>query len=96
LGGCELCIFTDNTTTKAAFWKGSLKSQKLFDLVLRLKRLEMENDMIIHVVHVSGEQMITEGTDGLLRADHLAGIMLGRLMMEFMPYIKTLWSGIQH
>jgi hypothetical protein len=85
LSGCELFIFTDNTTAEAAFWKGSSKSRKLFELVLRLRRLEMENDMIIHVVHVSGKRMIAQGTDGLLRADHSEGVMQGRSMMEFMP-----------
>jgi hypothetical protein len=41
LDGCELLIFTDNTTAEAAFWKGSSGSGKLFDLVLRLRKLEM-------------------------------------------------------
>jgi hypothetical protein len=85
LEGCELFIFTDNTTAEAAFWKGSSKSRKLFDLVLRLRKLEMEHDMIIHVVHVSGKRMIAQGTDGLSRADHSEGVMQGRTMMEFIP-----------
>jgi hypothetical protein len=85
LEGCELFIFTDNTTAEAAFWKGTLKSRKLFELVLRLRKLEMENDMIIHVVHVSGKRMIAKGTDGLSRADHSMGVMQGRSMMEYMP-----------
>jgi hypothetical protein len=85
LEGCELFIFTDNTTAEAAFWKGSSKSRKLFDLVLRLRKLEMEHDMIIHVVHVSGKRMIAQGTDGLSRADHSEGVMQGRPMMDYMP-----------
>jgi hypothetical protein len=83
--GCEFFIFTDNTTAEAAFWKGSSKSRKLFVSVLRLRKLEMENDMIIHVVHVSGKRMIAQGTDGLSRADHSEGVMQGRPMMEYMP-----------
>jgi hypothetical protein len=35
LSGCQLFIFTDNTTTKAVFWKGSSKSRKIFELMLR-------------------------------------------------------------
>jgi hypothetical protein len=85
LEGCELFIFTDNTTAEAAFWKGSSKSRKLFDLVLRLRKLEMEHDMIIHVVHVSGKRMIAQGTDGLSRADHSEGVMQGKPMVEFIP-----------
>jgi hypothetical protein len=63
LRNCELFLFTDNTTAKAAFWKGSLKSPKSFELVLRLKLLEVEADLIIHVVHVAGERMIAQGAD---------------------------------
>jgi hypothetical protein len=83
--GCELFIFTDNTTAEAAFWKGSSKSRKLFELVLRLRKLEMEHDMIIHVVHVSGKRMIAQGTDGLSRADHSEGVMQGKPMIDFIP-----------
>jgi hypothetical protein len=42
LEGCELFIFTDNMTAEAEFWKGSSQSKKLFELVLRLRKLEME------------------------------------------------------
>jgi hypothetical protein len=55
--------------------------------VLRLRRLEMENNMIIHVVHVSGKRMIDQGTDSLSRADHLEGVMQGRSMIE--PKLKS-------
>jgi hypothetical protein len=85
LAGCEFFIFTDNTTAEAAFWKGTSRSPKLFELVLRLRKLEMENDMIIHVDHVSGKRMIAQGTDGLSRADHSEGVMQGRPMLEYIP-----------
>jgi hypothetical protein len=85
LEGCELFIFTDNTTTEVSFWKGSSKSRKLFDLVLGLRKLEMEHDMIIHVLHVSGKRMIAQGADGLSRADHSGGVMQGKPMMDYMP-----------
>jgi hypothetical protein len=35
LAGCELMLFTDNLIVKNAFWKGTSKSPKLFELVLR-------------------------------------------------------------
>ncbi len=44
----EIFLFTDNTTAVAACWKGSSKSEKLFDLILRLRLLEMNSDLIIH------------------------------------------------
>jgi hypothetical protein len=54
LAGSEVFILTDNNTSKAAFWKGSSSSPLLFDLVLRLRKLEMDFNLIIHVVHLAG------------------------------------------
>jgi hypothetical protein len=39
LHDCEIIIFTDNTTAEGAFWKRTVKSPKLFELVLELKML---------------------------------------------------------
>jgi hypothetical protein len=50
-----------------------------------LKELEMEYDLHLHIVHVSGKRMIAEGTDGLSRADHGEGVMLGRDIRCFIP-----------
>jgi hypothetical protein len=83
--GSEFFIFADNSTAEAAFWKGTSKSPLLFDLVLRLKELELEHDLQIHVVHVSGKRMIAEGSDGLSRADHGEGVMLGKDIRTFIP-----------
>jgi hypothetical protein len=83
--GSEIFIFTDNSTAKAAFWKGTSKSEPLFELVLRLKELELEHDLQLHVVHVSGRCMIAEGSDGLSRADHGEGVMLGKDIRFFIP-----------
>jgi hypothetical protein len=85
LRGSEIFIFTDNSTAEAAFWKGTSKSEALFELVLRLKELELEQDIQLHVVHVSGKRMIAEGTDGLSRADHGEGVMLGSDIRTFIP-----------
>jgi hypothetical protein len=78
LAGSEIFIFTDNITAEAAFWKGNLLSPLLFDLILRLRKLEMDCIMIIHVIHAAGKRMIDQGTDGLSRADHTTGAIIGR------------------
>jgi hypothetical protein len=83
--GCEIFIFTDNSTAEAAFWKGTSKSRLLFELVLRLKELELKHGLQLHVVHVSGKRMIAEGTDGLSRADHGEGVLLGKDIRFFIP-----------
>jgi hypothetical protein len=83
--GSEIFIFTDNSVAEAAFWKGSSKSQALFELVLRLKRLELAHDITLHVIHVSGRRMIAEGADDLSRAYHGVGVMLGKDIRFFIP-----------
>jgi hypothetical protein len=85
LSGSEIFIFTDNSTAEAALWKGTSKSRLLFDLVLRLKVLELSHGLILHVVHVSGRRMIAQGTDGLSHANHSKGVMKGKDMRDFIP-----------
>jgi len=81
----EVFMFTDNSTAEAAFWKGTSKSRKLLDLVLRLRELEMQTGMILHIIHVSGKRMIAQGTDGLSRGDHSTGVMTGQSLTAFVP-----------
>jgi hypothetical protein len=83
--GSEICMFTDNSTSEAAFWKGTSSSPLLFELVPRLRQLEMNHNLMIHVVHVAGTQMIDQGTDGLSRADHSTGAVTGRDIRHWVP-----------
>ncbi len=53
--------------------------------MLRLKELEIEHHLQIHVVHVSGKRMIAEGADGLSRAEHGEGVMLGTDIRFYIP-----------
>eukprot|EP00978_Attheya_sp_CCMP212_P037942 scaffold183200_cov67-Attheya_sp.AAC.3 len=85
-------MFTDNTTAEAAYWKGTSHSRKLFELVLRLKKLETKNDLVLHMIHVSGRRMIAQGTDGLSRGDHLQSVMQGLPMTAFMPLYLDLFE----
>ena len=85
----EVFMFTDNSTTEAAFWKGNSHSRKFCGLVLRLRQLEMRTGMILHFVHVSGKRMIAQGTDGLSRGDHSTGVMRGEAMEAFVPLHKS-------
>jgi len=85
LNDAEVFMFTDNSTTDAAFWKGTSKSKKLLELVLRLRKLEMSTGMILHIIHVSGKRMIAQGTDGLSRGDHSTGVMTGQSIASFVP-----------
>jgi hypothetical protein len=89
LSDCEIFLFTDNTTAEAAYWKGTSKSERLFDLVLRLRLMEMHNDLIIHVIHVAGTRMQAQGTDGISRGDKSMGVMRGIPMEQFCPLHAT-------
>ena len=85
LAGAEVFMFTDNSTTEAALWKGTSHSKKLCDLVLRLRKLEVDNGMVLHVVHVSGKRLIASGVDGLSRSDHSTGVTAGQDDLDFVP-----------
>jgi hypothetical protein len=40
--GAEVFIFTDNSTAEAVYYKGNSSLRKLFELMLRLRKLEMD------------------------------------------------------
>lgn len=84
----ELFMFTDNSPAESAYYKGTSSSLKLFELVLRLRKLQMKGDLRIHLVHVSGKRMIAEGTDGLSRGDLSEGVMGGARLLDFVPLHK--------
>ena len=85
LSGTELFLFTDNATAEAAFYKGTSTSKKLFNLVLRLRQLEVSAGCSIHFIHVAGTRMIAQGTDGLSRGDLNEGVMKGDGILAFIP-----------
>jgi hypothetical protein len=89
LVGHEIFMFTDNTTAEAAHFNGTTKHGKqLFDLMLRLRKLEMNGECQVHLIHVAGTRMIWQGSDALSRGDENAGIMAGEDMLSFVPLHK--------
>jgi hypothetical protein len=85
LEGCEVFIFTDNSTAESAFFKGNSSSEHLYDLVLRLRELEMKGNLILHMIHVAGTRMQEEGADGASRGDHSTGAMNGTSVLNYVP-----------
>jgi hypothetical protein len=63
--GIELFLFTDNSTAESAFYRGTSSSKKLYELIVRLKLLEVNKGCLLHFIHVAGTRMIEQGTDGL-------------------------------
>jgi hypothetical protein len=49
--GAVVYMFTDNSTCEAALYKGNSSSPKLFDLVLRFRKLEMDQGAHFRVAH---------------------------------------------
>ena len=82
-------LFTDNSTAESCFCKGSSSSQLLHELVLRLRKLEMEHSLNLHVVHVAGTRMIEQGTDGLSRGLLLEGVLSGKDMLSYVDIART-------
>jgi len=50
-------LLTDNLVVENAFNKGYSSSKLLFDLVLRLKKIELEGRIILHMMHVSRKRI---------------------------------------
>ena len=86
---CELWIFTDNSTAESCFHKGSSSSKLLHELVLRLRKVEMDSGMTLYVVHCAGSRMIAQGTDALSRGSLLEGVMAGRDMLGFVDLARS-------
>jgi hypothetical protein len=68
-----------------AFFRGTSSSERLFLLVLRLRKLEVEEQCLLHLVHVAGTRMIGQGADGLSRGNLTEGVMKGRSMLSYVP-----------
>jgi hypothetical protein len=85
LEGSELFLFTDNSTVEAALYKGNSTSPKLFSLIVRLRKLELEFGAKILVVHVAGTRMIAQGTDGVSRGQLKEGVSIGEDILAHIP-----------
>jgi len=81
----EVFLFTDNTTAEAAFHKGTSSSKTLFRLILHLRCLQMHQGLFIHVVHVAGTRMQSQGTDDLSRGHLASGVLGGGDMLSYIP-----------
>ncbi len=83
LNGGELWLFTDNATAEGCFFRGGSSSKLLHELVLRLRKTEMEYELTLLVVHIAGTRMIAQGMDGLSQGIFLEGVVRGEDMLSF-------------
>ena len=89
LTGASVFLATDNTTVEGCLYKGNSTSEKLFDLVVRMKSLELKYGCQILVTQVSGLRMIAQGTDGVSRGQWKEGVTGGLKMLSFCPWNKS-------
>jgi hypothetical protein len=85
----KIFMFTDNVVAERAFFRGTSRSPTLFELIVRLTRLQMSGHIFLHVIWVSGKRMQAQGTDGLSRAAFNTGVMAGRKMQDYVPICRT-------
>jgi len=71
----ELFIYTDNMTAEGAYHRGNSDSRLLFDLVVRLRKLDMLGCVKLHLTHIAGTRMIQSGVDGLSRGSFTEGFV---------------------
>jgi hypothetical protein len=67
LTGREIFLYTDNQVAEGSYYRGTVASQSLFELVVELYILQMKYDIILHVVWIAGTRIIQQGTDDLSR-----------------------------
>jgi hypothetical protein len=86
LKGAEVYMCTDNSTVEAALYRGTSSSEKLFALVVPVRKLEMGEGAHILVSHVTDKRMTTKGTDGTSRGQFKEGVLVGENMLDFIPW----------
>jgi hypothetical protein len=77
---------TDNSTVESALVKGNSSSEKLFELALEVRKLEMKHRAKVIVSHVAGERMKDQGTDGVSRGQLREGVSAGKEMLTYIPF----------
>jgi hypothetical protein len=85
LQGAELFLFTDNRTAEGASYRGNSDNKHLFELVVRLRCLDMSSSLHLHLIHVAGTRMIAQGTDAISRGQLSEGICFDPSLPSFVP-----------
>jgi len=70
-------LFTDNMVVECAFYRGTSSNPLLFDLIRKLKQVELTHSLHLHVVHIAGTRLMVQGTDRLSHGAPSYGIDTG-------------------
>jgi hypothetical protein len=91
--GMDIFVFTDTFVVECAFYHGSAKSKLLHELIVHLRKLEMNGDIFIQFIWIAGTRMIWQGTDGLLQGELTVGVMAGEHFLKFVPLTRPPFNG---
>lgn len=89
LKGAFIILATDNQVAERCIHKGNSSSVLLFELIVRLRKLEMKNGAKFIITHVSGKRMMLQGTDGVSRGSLNKGTALGRSLLDYCPWARS-------
>ena len=81
----KVFFLTDNSSVELCSVKGLSTSPKLLELIIRPQRLTTTQVICIHIFHLAGARMISQGTDRVSRGFLGEGIMAGHPMQSFIP-----------
>ena len=88
LQGSQVVLATDNQVVESALYKGNSSSQKLYELVVRLRTVELRHSAHLFITHVAGTRMMSQGTDAVSRGCLNTGVAVGESMVNFCPWAK--------
>ena len=77
LRNSQIHYMTDNTTSVAAVNSGTVRSTQLMKLARELKRAQAKYNIGIEAIHLSGQLIQVQGTDGASRAMPFLGMYSG-------------------
>ena len=89
LSGDIMILATDNEVVEHSLYKGNSTSEKLFDLVVRLRTAEIKFATKLLFTHVSGKRMMAQGTNGVSRGSLKEGVALVEAMINFFPWGRS-------
>ena len=65
LDGVEIYLCINDPVAEGKFFNGLFSSKLLFELILRLKNMELGNKLNLQFVHITRTRMVEQGADGL-------------------------------
>ena len=88
LAGTIIVLATDNEVVEATVHKGNSKIPLSFDLVLRLKKVQLQYSCHLWVTQVANTGMINQGTNRVLRSTLREGVGAGHRILTYYHWNK--------